>query len=560
MAGQKLSPRQKMINMMYLVLTALLALNISSEILQAFESLRNSLATSTQNVGEKNKSLAAGISELITEYEKKGNESKSYVKPLISEVMGETQKMIAFLGELEKSLEEIAQKDPETGELINKEERDRNYTFWMGNDAANDGRGDGKARELHQQLDAYIAWANAMFEKHDSDHPKNRFSPIAIEPKDDPTASHSENKDDPWEYFTFHNKPVVADLAMVEKYKMDVKSVETEMLGLMESLVGKAKFKIDKLKALEAPMAYSVAAGMKYETKLMVGMYSDDVKPEFQGSGISIDEGGNTATMTIMANGNVIPSGQATGIQRYSAMIKVPTSNGEWEELPIEGEFMVRRPEAVYESRAVQLLYRNCGNQISVDVPALEDSYNPDFNSSQGGRVIQSRTDKKDVVISPTGNQFKLNLFSNTNGQRLKIDEKVFRVITPPPPSLEIHTRTGRYDFKKALTKRDGVKVKIVPDREFMQSFPKDARYGCAKITLSLQSGFSGAPRHVATLTGNLMDGINVQFYQGMMKNASPGDKAIIEVESVYRLNFEGKKINDTGLDRYKTTFVIPLK
>ena len=54
MAGNNLSPRQKMIGMMYLVLTALLALNVSKQVLDAFSKINNGIVKTTQNFSLKN--------------------------------------------------------------------------------------------------------------------------------------------------------------------------------------------------------------------------------------------------------------------------------------------------------------------------------------------------------------------------------------------------------------------------------------------------------------------------------------------------------------------------
>ena len=67
MAGGKLSPRQKMINMMYLVLTALLALNISKDILHALSKLNSSLEGTAQVVEEKNSDVYLQIEAAYSE-------------------------------------------------------------------------------------------------------------------------------------------------------------------------------------------------------------------------------------------------------------------------------------------------------------------------------------------------------------------------------------------------------------------------------------------------------------------------------------------------------------
>ena len=64
MAGGKISARQKMINMMYLVLTALLALNVSKEIIKAFNLIENSLDNSTKNIVQKNTAVLGSLENL----------------------------------------------------------------------------------------------------------------------------------------------------------------------------------------------------------------------------------------------------------------------------------------------------------------------------------------------------------------------------------------------------------------------------------------------------------------------------------------------------------------
>ena len=67
MAGGKVSARQKMINMMYLVLTALLALNVSKEIIKAFNLIENSLDNSTKNIVQKNTAVLGSLVKTASE-------------------------------------------------------------------------------------------------------------------------------------------------------------------------------------------------------------------------------------------------------------------------------------------------------------------------------------------------------------------------------------------------------------------------------------------------------------------------------------------------------------
>lgn len=543
-SSSKMSARQKMINMMYLVLTALLALNISSEILQAFEKLRYSLEITSGSYTIKNDQLAQGVSKAINDELKTGDSTHYALFPVLEEVKSEPEKLLTMLGKITDALKEIGEVDPKTGDIIRKDERDGNYRYWMGtDDVSNSGHGNGKASELREKLDGFIQWANSINNKYNVDSTeKNVFAKLTALKSS--LEGQAESTGKTWEYETFHGTPVIADLAMVEKFKMDVKQVQSDLLNVLNENVKGQIFNINKLMAMEAPTSRIVPAGLDFETKLFVGMSSDNIKPEFLGRGISLDPGGMTATMKIAANGSVIPNGKNEGVQRYTAMIKVPKANGTFEELPLEGEFIVRTPEVVVRSKTVQMLYKDCGNAVVVDVPALGDQYNPDFSKSQGGRVITANGSKKDITLVPSRPSFKLSVYSKTNGQNVRIDDITYNVIRPPAPRMSVSYRGKELDGRAPVNKRQTLKVKLVPNDEFKRDLPKDARYKVGKVKLLHQNGLT-APRVVATKTGNIMAGIDMNLYQGTIKNAQPGDRIYIEIEDVSRVNFEGRSIRE---------------
>lgn len=560
MAGSALSPRQKMINMMYLVLTAMLALNVSAEILQAFESLRASLRDTAGAHGSQNQSLAADIIKTIETQEKDGNTKYSAFKPMISDINARAAEVIAYIDATNASLEEIGQKDPITGEIKKKDETTKNYAFWLGSDdVGNGGHGNGKAVELRQKLNEYLKWANAFYAKQDEKHEANHFANLTLEPAEDPNVTDADGKNKTWEYFTFHGKPVIADMALMEKFKMDIRDIQAGLLHQTKELVKGFTFTVDSLIAFEAPSSEYVAAGMKYQTRLAVGIASKSIKPEFVGNGLTMDPGGSTATMTIAANGNVIPDGQSEGVQRYSATIKVPNAAGEIVSIPVNGQFKVRKPEVVIRSKALQILYRDCGNVVDVDVPALGESYNPDFSKSSGGNIIKSATSKREITIVPQGNEFKLAIYSNTNGQSVKIDNLKYNVIKPNAPRLALYANGQEINGLNGVNKKQSVTVKLIPDAEFSRTLPKDARYKAAKVKLMVKDDL-GPAKTVQTLSGaDIQKGVTFDLYQGAVRNAYAGAHIYFEVEGIQRLNFQNRAI-DENLPRVQSVLAATLR
>ena len=100
MAAGNLSPRQKMINMMYLVLTALLALNVSKEVLNSFFEVNKGIERTTTNFNSKNKSTYAAFDNAANEFPEKYQE----VKDLAYSVKSDADKLVIFIQEMKYDL------------------------------------------------------------------------------------------------------------------------------------------------------------------------------------------------------------------------------------------------------------------------------------------------------------------------------------------------------------------------------------------------------------------------------------------------------------------------
>lgn len=555
MAGGNLSPRQKMINMMYLVLTALLAMNVSAEILEAFASLRASLKASADTFSDKNLDTKKGIIAKINEEVGQGNKKNEKYLAVMDVIEKKTNETVAYLDGLIKKLEEIGEKDPVTGDIAQKKETEKNYQLWMGagGDGANGGRGQGEAIKLRETLNGYAAWATKLIEDNDSSKKVREefsFPPIALDPKDDKNVPESnEMKHQKWEYYTFHSKPVIADLAMMEKFKLDIQEIHSEVLTYVKTKLGAVTFKIDSLIAVDAPMSRVVAAGMKFETKLFVAMSSKEIKPEFIGSGITTDPGGNSATMTFTAPGG-FAKGQTEKEAGYHAVIKVPKTDGSFQELKVEGKYTIRKPEVVITSASVQNLYANCGNTINVDVPALGEFYNPKF-AATSATVLPNTGDKRKVTIVPTGKTCVLSVSSLTNGQNIKIDDITYKVIRPPRPTIDLMVNGKLFNGATPIPAKAPCKVVVNPDNDFKAALPKDARYMVSSIKLLSQRSL-GAPTTAATFSGagkDAVSGITCDLGNSL-KGDAPGTKIFFNVEKVYRINFQNQKIEEPFSDK----------
>ena len=546
MAGGNLSPRQKMINMMYLVLTALLALNVSAEILHSFEQIGDSLRNSAFRIAGKNSEHSSDIKAHIEDEIKQNNKRNEKYIAEVENINKKTNDMIGQLESLVDSMKKIGEVDKESGRILNLSDTERNYRFWMmakGKETDNGGRGAGYGKELRDKLSEYIDWAN----KWNADNKNTaKFPYIAVDPKDDPniknTPANREIRSKTWEYVTFHGSPLIANVAILEKLKSDVANVQTEMLGYLESLVGQVPFKIDSIMAFDAPMSAIVPAGLKFETKLFVAMSSKQVKPQFAAN-VKKSADGNTGTLTIPAS---ITNGQQEQEIPYSSTLRVPKADGTWANLTVKGKFKVVRPVAQFTSNSALALYKGCGNDLRIDVPALGVSYNPIVSASQS--VTKPGKTKYDWIIIPSGDKCIISVSSNTNGQVVKVGDYPFNVKTPPKPAILITSAKGKWDGASAINKKETVNYAVEPDREFLAALPADARYKIKGMSVKVQEGLG--PPEPAPGFSNVSSGVAarpvIPIPLGQVtRGAGSSASIIVEADEIVRVNYLNAEIKE---------------
>lgn len=554
MASGKLTPRQKMINLMYLVLTALLALNVSAEVLQAFQNLADSLQNTAEQFQKNNKDLADAIKAAVQKEIEQGNRKNEPLLTEVDRVRAKADSVTGKLREYAQALfeENIAGKDPETGRLKRLDERENNYRYWMGKgDAANQGRGEGKALEMHRLLDSFVDWANRFYAYHAGGKLPNAgkgFNRLVLDPKDNPYVKEKESKEKTWEYFTFHMTPAVANLAVLYKYVNDVYVIETEILNLLKSKLGQVTFKIDSLVLVDAPRAQIVVAGMKFETKVFVAATSSEAKPIFTGSGnMKLVDGGYAAVFSVPASARVIPPGQRKGKQQYTVTARVPRADGSFQELQLRGSFEVVKPAIVVTSAAVQILYAECGNDLNIDVPALGELYDPRV-TADNAQVIQSKQSKKKFRVVPRGGArtCRLDVQTYTAGQLVDLGYLDYKVIPPPRPSLRVLVNNELYNGVSPVPRTATVRIQIVPDRDFAQSLPEDARYVIDRPEIKVVKGLAGA-QVIGTLPNSKVatsPAVTVDLTD-YSRGLQPGNVLYVQFKDVFRVNFQNKQVKE---------------
>ena len=263
--------------------------------------------------------------------------------------------------------------------------------------------------------------------------------------------------------------------------------------------------------------------------------------------------GGNNAKIEVQADGSAmmtlragsVPKGKNEVKQKYSATIRVPKATGGFEDLRVEEEFTVRKPEVVINSATVQNLYRECANDVTIDVPALGNFYNPKVSVSSGS-VTTSPQNKKLFRVIPTGKKCEVRVSNVMNGATTSIGSVLYNVIAPPRPAIDMAVNGKQTNGSVPVPKNSRIQVRIVPDPEFRAALPSDARYEISKITVKAQLSL-GPPETVNNINLSGRDATKaIQVRLGSRVQQAPANtKIYLEVDKIYRKNFQNKLIEE---------------
>ncbi len=530
--GKKETPRQKMIGMMYLVLTALLALQVSNTVLQKFIFIDQSLRESVNSTRDQNNVRLQAIQAQV---EKKGNKPRDKdVLKRAKEAHELTNEMLSYLSQMRETIiEKSGGKDPETGELKGAKDYDKQMAYTLGPE----GSKSGAAYELENKLNGFV---DEMSSLHDSLSFGKLAKPASEidEFKNDP-----DQKDKDFAYLNFGNTPTVACLAIISQFQSQVANLEAKALEELAKDVGAAELRFDKIIPVVSPESRIVAAGTKYKAEMFMAASSSTTKPTmtYNGKPIKVEDG--KGMIEFVANASSYDK-ENKSTQTWKGEITIQTPLGDTT-LKVEEEFIVAKPVIQVQSGSVSALYLNCGNELQINVPALGTEYDPSFNAN-GGDVIKGAK-KGAVTVIP--NRAKVDLTVYSGGKALGVEK--FKVKRVPNPTIKIFSRGKPVDLKNGVSASQfprSIEARAIPEQGFAEFLPKDARYRVTGWEVTLARGRRGlANKKVSSPTVNITD---------MAQKAKPGDRIIIELKRVQRMNFRDKIEDVNGVSEI---FTIPI-
>jgi gliding motility-associated protein GldM len=513
MAGGKETPRQKMIGMMYLVLTALLALQVTSAILQKFVLLNNSLQQST---GASNRVNQATLESIRATVEKSGNRPADVaVIKQADEVRKMAADMVNRLEGLKNQLVEAGGGLDEEGNIKNLSEEEKVAQLMIGI-----GR-NGQAFKLKDELNGYTAGLTK--------YTNVKYGALALDGAEDPTANRSpEQRGKDFAELNFAQTPVPAALAVLSQKQSDVRRLEGEALDVLASKVGAQDVKFDKIMAMLSMESKVVVAGTKFKGEMFLAASSSGIQPRMSLSGGPVRMQDGRGIIEFTAQGGAYNK-EGLSPRTLSGSISYQTPNGETKTVPLKQEYFVAKPTYEIETGTLPPLYLGCANKLSIQSPALGALWQPSI-TADGGSVINSG-EKGKITVVPSSASVAIRV---SNGGNL-LGINTFRVNRVPKPTLEYFVGGTKIGDPRgvSLSGARSVRVLAVPDESFKNYSPDDANFRVTGITVSLARG----TRRVGAVTLPAGGG----SVSSLAADAQPGDRYVIQVEGVQRRNFRGE-------------------
>ena len=520
MAGAKETPRQRMIGMMYLVLTALLALQVSNQILQKFVLINDGMERTSRNFISKNQSTVNSIKATV---EEQGNNPRDVPKVGASaEVRAATSEIYTYLEDLKQELIATSNAKNDEGNFVNSALKNTEIT---GNMFANAGRGE----ELRTKLNAYPVQVSEILSK--VGITGVTFKPLALDANDiEIFANDRDVRGKSFVNLNFVKSPVGAVMALLSQFQNEVLNIESESLSQIANTLGSFYFKADILEGKIAAVSNVVAAGTKFQADMFIASASSSAAPTMTlgGRAVPVENGFGKVEFTVPPASSYDDKGLSRQMLTGSIVTNV---GGEDQVIPVEYEYFVAQPVIKVSSEVVQQLYADCANELLIEVPALGNTYSPEFNVNNGQSIKGNKPGQITVIPGGSG---KVTIGVNSGGN--KIGDVAFDIKPVPLPTIKALASNGtELDGSQAhaVNVFSGMKVAAVAEPTFARTMSKDSNFEVTGGELILLR--SEVPRATVPIGSGM---------RSLLESARAGDDIVIRVTQVTRTNFRGNKIN----------------
>ncbi|MEQ1733179.1 MAG: gliding motility protein GldM [Bacteroidia bacterium] len=510
--GGKLPPRQKMINIMYLVLTALLAMNVSKDVLNAFVVVNESLAQTNESLEKANGLTYSSFAKVM------GTPEKAKAAPyndLAQKAKKMTEEMNTYIQNLKVHLIEKVEQCPKDSavkwavQLMAVSKKD-NYDIptaeLIGDDIATPHPASkaNSAAALEAEILKYRKNMLDLFSdaKKFTHNPKVKAemdSKIGLVLKGGMEHGHAA----PWASVNFYHLPLAAVITNLTKVQSDIKNAEAEVLDELFSAIGGTDMKFDRLEAkVIAPSSY-IIAGDEYKANVLLVASSSTSSNEVvvgtvdtirSNPDVNPMKGAETPIPNVGGMGEYKRGASGEGIQKWGGMIKVKAPGGAFKYYPFQAEYTVAKPAVSVSPDKMNVFYIGVPNPVTVSAAGIP-AENMMVSMSGGSISVDKRTGKGTVTVS-AGTEATVNVSAKIGAGTKALGSSKFRIKRLPDPVGVCGGMKGDGVMKKGLLIASGSVIAR------MENFDFELKVSVVSCTVTANQG--GDLKSVVCPGGNL--------------------------------------------------------
>ena len=402
----RLSPRQKMINLMYIVLTAMLALNVSSDVLNGFTQVEEGLKRTNTNVEERNAGILASLEAFAAQNPDKGR--RWYDKA--TEVRRVTDGIYHRIDSLKRLI--VIEADGSDADVDNIQNRDNLEAASVVMLAGTKSRG----AALRRDLDAYRTYITSLV--------TDTVKRVSLEKtlSTAPVLRKGTLGKQSWEESQFDNQPVVAAVTLLTKLQNDVKFAEGEALQNLLANVDAGDVRVNELNAFVIPQSRFVMRGGKYSANIVLAAVDTTARPEVYINGAKL---ANDRGLYEFNPGS-------TGSFDYSGYLEVPHGDGSVTRHPFQSSYTVIEPTATVSATMMNVLYAGIDNPISISVPGVPTGK---VSATMTNGTLTRSGDHWVAHPQKVGDEAVVSVSAEMDGRPMSMAQTKFRVRKLPDPT-----------------------------------------------------------------------------------------------------------------------------
>ena len=401
------TPRQKMIGMMYLVLTAMLALNVSASILNGYTQVDDSLHATIETMQESNADTYATFKAALDKNPEKTQEW--YDKAM--EVKTASDRFFDYVQKFKDDMVLLADgnkaiKNAKVSDIGKKDDTNipSQYAINEGNAAI--------LKEAINQYREFLISITGDTQAFDAELRRTFVT-------DD--GQNAEGETISWENMIFHEMPMCASITVLTKLQNDIRHCEGKAVQLLLAATDAGDLRVNKFNAYVIPSANYVVKGTKYTAQVILAAIDSTQTPEYYVNGQKLNSNG---VYEVIAN--------TVGVQKIIGKIGYMDQQGVMQYLPFEREYTVGEPTATISNTDLNIMYRGYDNPFSISVPGVS-AHLLQVKCAQASIKQQGNM----WIIRPnaeSSDNLEIEVYANIGGNAALMGSQVYRVKNLPRP------------------------------------------------------------------------------------------------------------------------------